>query len=624
MIAPNMTKSDNKSCVEYVCFRLRDDLKKEYLRKNKLGNWEVASRKEADRFTSKRLAREAILTTWTRADWRVARVTNPKYPHGPWSVYEDVFLAKMMRKCERCAYTEPLQSDKTRYARGYVLLDPSDCDPPHGLDLAPGSRDSLKVEKLEKAFRTKGFSKKKPALVGYPRDGRIQLVSGTHRHEAARRAGIMLPVKIMIRSEVEAIWGTPQWEDFLKDIPVEKLERVPVKEPTPAPGLDERVDLSRDLVLETADGRCGATYGGSGSCSLEPEHGGSHYCEPTGETFTASRPSEALPDVKITSEMMAVLSRDDDDPDPYPNEVTTIKPAKKDLGTAMRLLRSVDPEDATVRQLAVALTQAYSDGLAEQRPQVAPPKSILDMWQSDNDAAQELLNKLGYLINFRDRDRFLAIAAPALHAQRLRGIDQGATEERASEPRPDNVPTDDTPPTHEDAVLPALRALGRRMSTNSDALTIRNAIALIEAAKARWDHDLDYSLRAGLIAAANIVDEEASGRVDEDGPAAQALRMIARRLRREAENRCSETARAVSDTKETNATESCGEVVGPHLSWRDVLDCKIWYGMNYKMAKVADGAGYKYFVWNDRVYEIIKSKTKFDWEDRGIVSDLVK
>ena len=42
------------------------------------------------------------------------------------------------------------------------------------------------------------------------------------------------------------------------------------------------------------------------------------------------------------------------------------------------------------------------------------------------------------------------------------------------------------------------------------------------------------SLDEGLVAAANFCDEEAGCRVDEDGPAAQALRMMARRLRRQA------------------------------------------------------------------------------------------
>lgn len=102
--------------------------------------------------------------------------------------------------------------DEKRFARHYVLLHPDDCEPPHGLDLEPGSRDSIKVERLTEAFARDGFDKTMPALVGYPLDGRVQLASGTHRHEAAKRAGIRLPVKLTLRSHVEAMWGTPAWE----------------------------------------------------------------------------------------------------------------------------------------------------------------------------------------------------------------------------------------------------------------------------------------------------------------------------------------------------------------------------------------------------------------------------
>ncbi len=130
-----------------------------------------------------------------------------------------------------------------RHARLYVLVHPSDCDPPHGLDMSPGSRDSLKVEMLEDAFRTKGFDPNEPALVGYPINGRIQLLSGTHRHEAAKRADIFLPVTLKLRSVVEGSWGTERWEDLIEDVPVKDLEWAPVRESDWIPGLDERVSF---------------------------------------------------------------------------------------------------------------------------------------------------------------------------------------------------------------------------------------------------------------------------------------------------------------------------------------------------------------------------------------------
>lgn len=136
--------------------------------------------------------------------------------------------------------------NSTRYVRGYVLMHPTDLVPPHGLDLTPGSRDSIKVEMLTEAFIKNGFDPNEPAMVGYPLDGKIQLVTGTHRHEAGTRADIFLPITIKLRSEVEAIWGTPAWDEFIADIKVKDLELIPVKEGGIPPALSDRVDLSKD------------------------------------------------------------------------------------------------------------------------------------------------------------------------------------------------------------------------------------------------------------------------------------------------------------------------------------------------------------------------------------------
>ncbi len=134
-----------------------------------------------------------------------------------------------------------------RLARQYVLLDPSDCDPPHSLDLSPGSRDTRKVEWLEDEFRRNGFDPEEPALVGYVLDGRVQLLTGTHRHESARRAGTKLPTTLYLRSTIEAHWGKETWVDVVKDISVLDLEKFPVREDVTPPTLEERVDLTRDL-----------------------------------------------------------------------------------------------------------------------------------------------------------------------------------------------------------------------------------------------------------------------------------------------------------------------------------------------------------------------------------------
>lgn len=138
-----------------------------------------------------------------------------------------------------------------RFARQYFLASADDCIPPHGLILEPNSRDEIKVQKLTEAFAKDGFDPSMPALVGYPLDGMIQLLSGTHRHEAARRAGIRLPIHLFLRSKVEAAWGKEEeWANLIADIPISKLECAEVIESKDIPGLDERVDLTRDLVYE--------------------------------------------------------------------------------------------------------------------------------------------------------------------------------------------------------------------------------------------------------------------------------------------------------------------------------------------------------------------------------------
>jgi hypothetical protein len=138
-----------------------------------------------------------------------------------------------------------------RRQRQYLLAHPEDCVPPHGLDLTPGSRDCQKVAMLEAAFRKDGFEPSMPALVGYAnKEKKIQLLSGTHRHEAARRCDMFLPVRMIMRSMVERTWGTDVWKLIIEDKPVKDLEMAFVKESGAINLFDEledRVDLERDL-----------------------------------------------------------------------------------------------------------------------------------------------------------------------------------------------------------------------------------------------------------------------------------------------------------------------------------------------------------------------------------------
>lgn len=116
-----------------------------------------------------------------------------------------------------------------RKARQFVWVDPDDCDPPHSLDMN-WPHDYEKVKYLIDFFRKEGFDTKKACLVGYPLNGRIQLLSGTHRHMAAKIAGVKIPVSLWLRDDVMRRWGTDEWLRLIQDIPVNELEQYPVLE----------------------------------------------------------------------------------------------------------------------------------------------------------------------------------------------------------------------------------------------------------------------------------------------------------------------------------------------------------------------------------------------------------
>ncbi len=123
-----------------------------------------------------------------------------------------------------------------------VWMDADECVPPHSLDLS-SEHDAAKVEMLVRAFEVNGFDKNYPALVGYPLNGVVQLLSGTHRHMAAKLTGTKLPITLWLRSDVEERWGTELWKNTIADIPVKELENYPVKDGFIVSPYD-RVDLS--------------------------------------------------------------------------------------------------------------------------------------------------------------------------------------------------------------------------------------------------------------------------------------------------------------------------------------------------------------------------------------------
>lgn len=57
------------------------------------------------------------------------------------------------------------------------------------------------------------------------------------------------------------------------------------------------------------------------------------------------------------------------------------------------------------------------------------------------------------------------------------------------------------------------------------------------------------------------------------------------------------------------------------LSWKDIMDCKVHYGIIYNMFTTARDYGYKYFVWNGKIYKVID---ELHYEDIGILAEDIK
>lgn len=135
-----------------------------------------------------------------------------------------------------------------------VWMHPSDLDPPHGLEM-DWEHDVAKVEMLFNAFTTEGFDRSHAALVGYPLAGRVQLLSGTHRHRAASLIGMSLPIVLWLRSDVEAAWGQLEaWMKVIKDHPVSELERWTRDDLDGVAGRDDDGDATCVSRMEIATG----------------------------------------------------------------------------------------------------------------------------------------------------------------------------------------------------------------------------------------------------------------------------------------------------------------------------------------------------------------------------------
>lgn len=84
-------------------------------------------------------------------------------------------------------------------------MPPIQCLPPHGVT------DPEKMYALANSFATRGWEGE--PLIGYRiEDGRIQLLSGSHRWAAARlMRKRVIPVRVYPEWYVQALWDTPQW-----------------------------------------------------------------------------------------------------------------------------------------------------------------------------------------------------------------------------------------------------------------------------------------------------------------------------------------------------------------------------------------------------------------------------
>ncbi len=82
----------------------------------------------------------------------------------------------------------------------YLLADPQDCQPPHGLDLR-SNYDADQVAILKAQFLSSGWGSY-PALIGYRLGAHIQLANGARHHLAAQQAGIKIPVALWLHEDL--------------------------------------------------------------------------------------------------------------------------------------------------------------------------------------------------------------------------------------------------------------------------------------------------------------------------------------------------------------------------------------------------------------------------------------
>lgn len=88
----------------------------------------------------------------------------------------------------------------------------SELDPPH-------AADPYKTAVIASALQRFGWLPSEPCVLGYPLEGRTQLLSGSHRWDACRLLDRSMPVVLKSFSEVQEAWGDiDRWAQIMAPI----------------------------------------------------------------------------------------------------------------------------------------------------------------------------------------------------------------------------------------------------------------------------------------------------------------------------------------------------------------------------------------------------------------------
>ena len=85
--------------------------------------------------------------------------------------------------------------------RDIIWINPNECLPPHSVSRIE------EVDDLVENFSQYGWDVEDSVLVGYIIDNKIQLLNGTHRHAAATKLNMEVPIVLYTESEIWDAWG---------------------------------------------------------------------------------------------------------------------------------------------------------------------------------------------------------------------------------------------------------------------------------------------------------------------------------------------------------------------------------------------------------------------------------